>query len=170
MLIVMAGLPGSGKSTIAEAAARMLSCAVVAVDPIEAAMRTAGIAHDQPTGLAAYVAAEAVARAQLRLGHVVIVDAVNDAEPARAQWRDLAASEGARLEFVEVVLTDADAHRCRLETRDRDLGAFPEPTWASVDARRSGFDGWIDDRLRLDATRRIAENAALIAALVSDRG
>lgn len=38
MLIVMAGLPGVGKSSVGEALARKLAAPVVAVDPIEAAM------------------------------------------------------------------------------------------------------------------------------------
>ncbi|WAC67371.1 AAA family ATPase [Agrococcus sp. SL85] len=162
MLIVMAGLPGSGKSTIAAALARRIGCAVVAADPIEAAMLRAGIAPDQPTGLAAYVAAEMVAREQLRLGHDVIVDAVNDAPEARQQWRDLAAAEGVDLRFVEVLAPDRGAHRERLEGRARDLPGIPEPTWASVQARREGCATWDEDRIRLVADRDPAHAAAAI--------
>ncbi|MGH3568253.1 MAG: AAA family ATPase [Pseudonocardia sp.] len=48
MLIVMSGLPGSGKSTIGRALAARLPAALVSVDPIDAALRRAGIAADQP--------------------------------------------------------------------------------------------------------------------------
>ncbi|WP_040163350.1 AAA family ATPase [Microbacterium gorillae] len=169
MLIVMAGLPGSGKSTIAAAAGRALGCAVIAVDAVEAAMLRAGIGTEQPTGLAAYVVADAVAREQLRLGHDVCVDAVNDAPAARLQWRDLAAAERASLLFVEVLAPEPQEHRRRLESRERDLDGFPEPTWESVLARRSGFDEWTDDRLRLDAGRPVEENVRLIASAVALR-
>ncbi|MFI7236092.1 AAA family ATPase [Streptomyces cyaneofuscatus] len=77
MLIAMAGLPGSGKSSVAGALGRKLTAPVVSVDPIEAAMWRAGVARDQPTGLAAYVVAEAVADDVLGMGQTVIVDAVN---------------------------------------------------------------------------------------------
>src|SRR5215469_8216574 len=80
MLIVMAGLPAAGKSAVAEGLARALGCAVLSVDPVEAAMWRAGVDRDQPTGLAAYVVVEVVAAEQLALGHDVIVDAVNDVE------------------------------------------------------------------------------------------
>lgn len=163
MLIVMAGLPGSGKSTIAAAAARRLKCALVAVDPIEAALWRAGIDRDQPTGLAAYIAAEAIAQEQLRLGHDVIVDAVNDVEPARQQWRDLATRTGTELLFVEVMVTDAAAHRQRLESRQRDIAGFTEPTWESLDARRVGFVDWDEPRLRLDFALDAVVNADAIA-------
>jgi adenylylsulfate kinase-like enzyme len=44
MLIAMAGLPGAGKSSVAEALGRKLTAPVVSVDPIEAAMWRAGVA------------------------------------------------------------------------------------------------------------------------------
>ncbi|MDL5486951.1 AAA family ATPase [Microbacterium wangruii] len=52
MLIVMAGLPGVGKSTIAAELASGRRCALLSVDPIEAAMWRAGVERTQPTGLA----------------------------------------------------------------------------------------------------------------------
>ena len=52
-LIVMAGLPGAGKSTIGEIVGARLGATVVSVDPIESAILRAGIDADQPTGLAA---------------------------------------------------------------------------------------------------------------------
>jgi predicted kinase len=43
MLIVIAGLPGSGKSTMATDLGRALNCAVLGVDQAEAAMWRAGV-------------------------------------------------------------------------------------------------------------------------------
>ena len=64
-LIVMAGLPGAGKSTIAEIVGARLGATVVSVDPIESAILRAGIDADQPTGLAAYLVAEKIAEKEL---------------------------------------------------------------------------------------------------------
>jgi len=75
-LIVLSGLPGSGKSTLAEGISRSLSVPVFSVDPIEAAMWRGGLARAQ-TGVAAYDVAVTLADEHLRLGHSVIVDAVN---------------------------------------------------------------------------------------------
>ena len=166
MLIVMAGLPGSGKSTIAAAAARRLGCAVVSVDPVEAAMWVAGIDPTQPTGLAAYVVAETIAQEQLRLGHDVIVDAVNAVEPARRQWRGMAGRPGFGMLCLEVVTTDGRDRRRWLEQRGRGIEGFPEPTWESIEARRVGFAGGTEDRLRLDFLREPAVNAGLVVAAV----
>jgi len=147
----MAGLPGSGKSAVAEDLARALDCAVLSVDPVEAAMWRSGVDRDQPTGLAAYVVVEALAAEQIALGHDVVVDAVNAVEPARDQWRQLAERTGALLRFIEVRCSDEREHRRRLEARERGLGDFREPSWESVQERRAGFSEWSDERLVLDS-------------------
>jgi predicted kinase len=160
MLIAMAGLPASGKSTLAEALASRLPvpAPVVSVDPIEAAMLRSGISRDQPTGLAAYFVAEAVADGILALGQTVIVDAVNAVEAARGQWRGLAERRGVRLVFLEVVCSDLGRHRRRLEGRSRGIEGLDEPTWESVEQRRREFEPWQGDRLVLDSMADHASN------------
>ena len=157
----MAGLPGSGKSAVAEGLARVLTCAVLSVDPVEAAMWRAGVGRDQPTGLAAYVVVEILAAEQLARGHNVIVDAVNAVEPAREQWRRLAERTGSVLQFIEVRCSDETEHRRRLEERQRGIDGFPEPSWESVQARRAGLDDWRDDRLVLDSMTSLDDNLRL---------
>ncbi|MDP1788707.1 MAG: AAA family ATPase, partial [Rhodoglobus sp.] len=90
MLIVMAGLPGTGKSTIGQVVASRLGIPVVSVDLIETAILKAGIDADQPTGLAAYLVAEALTERLLSVGGSAMVDAVNAVTPAREQWVSLA--------------------------------------------------------------------------------
>ena len=132
-------------------------------------MWTAGVSRDQPTGLAAYVVAEAVAREQLRLGHDVIIDAVNDVEAALQQWRDLARVAAVDVLFVEVVADDAEEHRRRLVERRRDIEGFPEPDWESVRARVRALSAWEEDRIRLDFLSAPEVNADEIVAAVARR-
>ena len=166
----MAGLPGSGKSTVAGELARALRCTLLSVDPIEAALWRSGIDRAQPTGLAAYVVAEDLAREQLLVGNDVLVDAVNDVEEARGQWTSLAADLAAPLTFIEVFCGDPATHRRRLGERRRDIPGFPEPTWESVVARQEDFRRWGDARLRLDSMRPVPELVAeALAAIESVR-
>lgn len=161
MLIAMAGLPGSGKSAIAEAVGRVLKVPVLSVDPIEAAMCRAGVDRAQPTGLAAYVVAEAIAGDILALGQDVIVDAVNAVEPARGMWRDLARTHGTALRWIEVVCSDPDVHRSRLESRRRGAQGLSEPSWEDVQLRRGEYEPWQEDRLLLDSTQELATSVEL---------
>ena len=163
MLIAFAGLPGTGKTTIAAALAAELGATHASVDDVESAMLAAGVDAGQPTGLAAYVVVEQLARRQLEAGRDVVVDAVNDAVEAREQWRMLATTTGATLRWVEVRLVDEDAHRRRLAERVRALpGDFPEPTWASVAGRRGALAAWHEPRIVVDATNDVATSVATI--------
>lgn len=142
MLVVMAGLPGTGKSTVAESAAALLGLPVVSVDPIESAILSAGIDADQPTGLAAYLVTETIAEAVISTVGGVVVDAVNAVEPAREQWVKLAARRGIPIRFVEVVCSDEAVHRARLEARGRQLAHIAEPTWHAVEQSLDEWEPW----------------------------
>lgn len=124
-------------------------------------MWRAGVSRSEPTGLAAYIVAEAVADDVLALGQTVIVDAVNAVEPARAQWRSLADRRGVPVAFIEVVCSDPAIHRQRLEGRSRNIEGFSEPTWESVQRLREDFEPWVDDhRLVLDSVTDLSSNVA----------
>jgi predicted kinase len=156
-LIVLSGLPGSGKSTVAEGLSRALSVPVLSVDPIEAAMWRGGLAKAQ-TGIVAYDVAVALAAEHLRLGHSVIADAVNPVEAPRAAWRNLAAKYRAGLKIIECVCADEAVHRRRIETRVRAIAGMPEVTWDRVLQRRSEYEAWTDQRLSLDTSVDTPEN------------
>ncbi|MCE7008843.1 ATP-binding protein [Kibdelosporangium philippinense] len=164
MLIVMCGLPGSGKSAMAAALAKALVVPVLSVDPVEAAMWRAGVDRDQPTGLAAYVVVEALAREILKLGQTVIVDAVNDVPEARRQWEPLDPR------YIEVVCGDPVLHRKRLEQRQRDIEGFEEPTWAQVEQRRKNFEEWMGGRITVDSRDDLSDNVKLVLDRLSSPG
>ncbi|MHA7987120.1 AAA family ATPase [Rathayibacter sp. CAU 1779] len=163
VLIAMAGLPGAGKSTIAEVISARLSATIVSVDPIESAILHAGIDADQPTGLAAYLVAETLAEQVLMSGHSVIVDAVNAVEPARLQWRDLALRADVPLRVIEVECSDPELHRERLEKRVRNLPHFEEPSWRAVEQSLEDYQPWKGEcaalpRITLDTVNALGQN------------
>jgi predicted kinase len=148
-LVVVSGLPGSGKSTLAEGLSCSLSVPIFSIDPIEAAMWRGGIAGDQ-TGIAAYDIAATLADEHLKLGHSVLIDAVNPIEAPRAAWRKLAAKHRAVLKIIETVCADEALHRRRVEARVRNIDGMPELTWDRVLERRAEYEPWTDARLILD--------------------
>lgn len=163
MLIVTAGLPGAGKSTIAEVVSNRMGVPVVSVDPIESAILSAGINSDEPTGLAAYLVAETIAESVLASGGSVIVDAVNAVEPARDQWVKLAARQKVTIKFLEVVCSDPELHRSRLASRGRRLAHLAEPTWHAVEQSVDEWETWAGTtaavpRITLDSVQPLGVN------------
>lgn len=155
-LIVFAGLPGVGKSTLACEVARALGAAWLRVDTIEASLLKAGIPRSFETGLAAYLVAVDVAEDRLKLGGDVLIDAVNGVEPARTMWRELAERSRAWLRIVEVICSDPREHRRRVESRASATPPLPAPTWEEVVSRE--YLPWREERLSVDASRPVAEN------------
>ncbi|HEV2540804.1 MAG TPA: AAA family ATPase [Frateuria sp.] len=152
LLIVLAGLPGAGKTTLARALAARTGAVHLRIDTIEQALRHAGIAPEEE----GYAIAMALAGDQLALGHVVIADAVNAVEQARRGWRATAAGAQARLVEIEVCCSDAIEHRRRVETRRADIAGLELPDWARVSAR--DYAPWDHPPLRIDTAHRTADD------------
>ena len=149
-LIVTSGLPGTGKSTIAEGLARAFAVPVFSVDPIEAAMWRSGLVPED-TGIAAYRVAEAMAGENLAQGLSVIVDAVNPVADARAMWRALSEQHHVPLKMIEIICSDEVIHRKRIEGRVRNIEGMPEVDWERVAERKAEYQAWTNDRLILDS-------------------
>jgi predicted kinase len=164
VLLVVSGLPGVGKSALADAVGRRLRAPVLSVDPIEAAILRSGIPRSFETGLAAYQVVAALAEQQLALGLDVVVDAVSSLEVAREMWRAAARPSGAAMHVVEVRCDDVDLHRTRLAGRRRDLVGFPEPTWDEVESRREEWEPWTEPRIVVDAAAPLAIGVEAVLA------
>jgi predicted kinase len=172
LLVVLAGRPGTGKTTLAVALARELAAACVRIDSIVDALHQTGLTVDLPSGAApAYPVARNVAASTLQVRTSVVVDAVNPSHEERALWPPLAAEADARLIVLETVLPDSEEHRRRVESRHvLDQRAA---SWSTLEAKR--YDPW-DKRLdgpcsRVDATDRDgALRTALHHCLRADEG
>lgn len=159
MLIVLSGLPGVGKSTLARALAERLGAQWLRIDSIEQAMADATgrpVVADE-----GYRIAHAVARDNLRLGLTVIADSVNPLEISRAGWRAVAEQAGCRVLEVEVVCSDGTEHRRRVETRISEVPGLRLPSWNDVLARP--YDPWPQQPLRIDtAGLAVADGVARV--------
>lgn len=149
-LIVVSGIPGTGKSSVAESVATSLRLPILSIDPIEAAMWHGGFPKDA-TGVAAYEVAAATAEEQLKLELSVVIDAVNPVESSRDTWRRLAARRHAKLIPIEIICSEESLHRQRVEKRKRNIPGMPEVTWERVLERRQEYEPWADKHLTLDS-------------------
>ncbi len=148
MLIVFAGLPGTGKTRISRAVAQALAATHLRVDVIEQAIRDAGVLAG-PVGASGYAVAQALAGANLSDGRVVVADCVNPVAASREGWRAVAARAAARLIDVEVVCSDAEEHRRRVEGRLSDIPGLVPPSWEAI--QRLDYEPWDRPRLVIDS-------------------
>lgn len=160
-LIVFTGLPGTGKSTIAEAVARELKIPVFAKDWLEATLRRNELRTNDESknlGYAAYEILTMLAERQLVLNQSVILDSVASMENVRAQWRALAKKYAARWRVIECVWSDENAHRAHLANRQRHIPGWHELEWADVERVKTYYAAWKEERLVLDAANSPKQN------------
>ena len=166
MLIILAGLPGTGKTTLATGLATALRAVHLRIDTIEQAVRESGV-RVVSLDDAGYRVAYALAGDNLRLGHTVIADSVNPWPITRDAWVGVATGAGVDWMEIEIICSDAGEHRRRVETRVSDITGHTLPTWDDVLGR--DYRGWDRAHAVIDTANRSPEEslAALLAALGS---
>lgn len=166
LLVVIGGLPAVGKTAVCRAllGERPITPPMtwLRVDSIEQALRRSGeMAPDMPGG-AGYYAAAAVAGDVLSTGGDVLVECVNPLPITRRLWERTAVDAGSRLLQVELVCSDRDEHRRRVEQRVSDIEGLVLPGWRDVLQR--DYAPWPEADLRLDTGRLEVTGAAELIA------
>jgi len=156
MLIAFGGLPGTGKTTVAQTLARRLAAVYLRIDTLEQAFIASGNGKAD-IGATGYLAAYAVAGDNLRLGLTVVADSVNSSHITRSAWTNVAFDAGVQIFEIELVCSDAAMHRQRVEGRKADIPGFRLPTWASVLERQ--YEPWESVHLVLDTAKVSVQQA-----------
>lgn len=147
MLIVMGGLPGTGKTTLARLLAARIGAVHLRVDTIEQAIVRSGLAR-YPVGPVGYAVGYALAEEHLRQGLTVIAESVNPLSVTRDAWRDTAVGAGVTVVEVEVVCSDPTVHRRRVTSRSVDIPDLQLPDWQQVVGRE--YEPWGRERVVVD--------------------
>ncbi len=158
MLIVLGGLPGTGKTTIARALARRLQAVHVRVDTIEQAVRSAGVLKAD-IGPAGYIAAYGMAEDNLRVGRTVIADSVNPLKVTRDAWRAVGKAASVAVVEVELICSETAEHRRRVETRTSDIAGLSQPSWQAVVDRH--YETWDRERIVVDTALKSIDEAVV---------
>ncbi len=164
MLIVFAGLPGAGKTTIAREIAWRLNATYLRIDTIEQELRAAGTLKSDVT-IEGYAIAYRLAEESLRLGATVVADSVNPVRATRDAWLAVAARAGVKAVEVEIVCSDETEHRRRVEQRISDIPGLVLPGWEAVQAR--AYEKWPRRPIVIDTASESVDQsvARLLAAL-----
>lgn len=144
-LYIFSGLPGTGKSTLSIALARSCHAIYLRLDTIEQAIRRSTRLDVGPEG---YEVAHALAGDNLEIGLDVVADSVNPLAITRSAWRDAALANDSAFVEVEIVCSDAEEHRRRVEERKTAISGLTLPTWQQVLDR--DYVEWTSDRIVID--------------------
>ena len=149
VLYIFSGLPGSGKTTLAQIVAQRVNAVYLRIDTIEQALRDLCSVNVQGEG---YRLSYRVASDSLQLGMSVIADSCNPIELTRREWEQVALGAQADYVNIEVICSDKDEHRQRLETRISTVTGLSGPSWCEVENRE--YHRWTVERIVIDTANR----------------
>jgi predicted kinase len=162
-LIVFSGLPGTGKSTLAEAAGRQLRIPVFAADWLLGSLTPFGGYHLDKLLTIGEELLTTLAFRQLQLGQPAILDFPAEDPATRTRWRTLADAAGAKFRVIVCTCSDRELHQARLEHRERGIPGWHQGgNWANVQQRLAQFPPWTGELLTIDAAQPLAQNLATV--------
>lgn len=157
-LIVLSGLPATGKSTLARFLAQELKIPLFSKDRYEALLMRQGLTDGH--SIYSYHLLLDSADYHLELGLSVVLDAVFPLAGFRQTLHEIVTRQTAQLKILHTYCSNENLHRQRLESRPVTL-PWGAVTWDDVNYLRSVYQAWsADEALFLDAIQPLAENQA----------
>ncbi|GAK87336.1 conserved domain protein [Vibrio ponticus] len=161
-LYLFSGLPGSGKTTLAQGLAKHTGALFLRIDTVEQGLRDLCQFDVQGEG---YRLSCRIVSDNLKLGLSAIADCCNPIPLTRNEWQQVALDANARYINIEVTCSDRQEHQHRVETRVSSIANLEQPTWQEVIDR--DYHPWDRDVIRIDTAGKSIQACVdeLIAAI-----
>ena len=163
-LIIIGGIPGTGKSTLAKALSRELKVPVFSKDELEASIVRAGLSEAKDMRGVGYEIMATLARNQIETGNSAIFDFIASSNRVINLWPDLLFESYI---YIECICSDEKIHKDRIEERIRPIEGWYELCWDDVVNIKRVYRVLRTDRLVLDSINDFSDNIKLAVEYVS---
>jgi predicted kinase len=138
MLYIFSGLPGTGKTTLSQKLAQHTTATYLRIDTIEQALRELCSVKVEGEG---YRLAYRIVTDNLNLGISVVADSCNPINLTRNEWEEIARNSHSKFINIEIICSDNEEHKKRIENRKATIPNFKLPLWEDVKARE--YHPWV---------------------------
>ena len=154
ILFILSGLPASGKSTLSKLIVKKYNAGYLRIDTIKQGLRDLCNFNVEGEG---YRLSYRIANDNLKAGHNVVSDSCNPIDLTRREWEQVAKDSNSIFINIEIVCSDKEEHRQRVETRTNEVNGLNLPTWEEIESRE--YHLWKDDRIIIDTAGKSIEES-----------
>ena len=154
-IILIGGVPGTGKTTLAKAISTNLNITLLNKDNLEATLVEKGISSIDNLNGIGYALMERITLSELTLGRSVILDCVASRQRVDEHWEPLKNKD---IKYIECICSNSTLHRTRLESRERNMRGWYELTWDDVKKIAKSYEPCFTKRLVIDSTKQLKKN------------
>lgn len=154
-MIVVGGIPGTGKSTLAIALSKSMNIPVFSKDELEAAIARKGICSSKDMHGVGYEIMASLAKSQIANGNGAIFDFIASRSRVNDLWPQLLKTD---IKYIECICSDENVHRERISSRNRNIEGWYELTWEDVLNIKSTYQSLRSQRLTIDSINNLTDN------------
>jgi predicted kinase len=154
VLYIFSGLPGTGKSTLSKIIAQKYNAMYIRIDTVEQGIRELCKYNVRGEG---YRLSYRIVEDNLKIGHNVVADSCNPISLTRKEWENIAMRNNCKYINIEIMCSNENEHKKRIETRGNEIEGLKLPTWEEITKRE--YDTWKNERIVVDTSNKNIEDS-----------
>lgn len=154
-IIIIGGVSGTGKSTLAKELSKALSIPAFSKDELEAAVSRKGLCNNKDTKNVGYEILFTLVKNQIENNNSAIIDFIASKQRVKELWPGLLSSN---FKYIECTCSNLDIHKQRIESRNRHISGWYELTWNDVLKTKKAFQPLQENHLILDSMDDLDDN------------